>query len=180
VIDNVNGSYAGVTHLIENGHRKIGYLKSSITIQNFIERYEGYEKALAMQGIEKDGRHTVSLRPTLEDAYQDMLAYLSEKPSLPTAFFSDNDIIAFGAMKAIKEAGIQIPQDVSLVGFDDMPFCTITEPSLSTISVNKQVLGEFAVEGLISLIAGNRNCHSKKMLGVELIQRGSVLRLNMQ
>jgi len=175
VIDNIGGVFTGVKHLIENGHREVGYLKSSIVIQNFLERYEGYTKALDHSKLECNPDYTVQLHPTIEGAYEDMQKYLANKPKLPTAFFSDNDIIAFGAMKALKEVGVQIPQDISLVGFDDMPFCTITEPALSTINVNKKMLGTFAVENLIGLIANNKNYHYKTMLGVDLISRDSVL-----
>jgi len=175
VIDNISGVYRGVNHLISSGHQEIGYLKSSIEIQNFIERYEGYRKAVIDAGIEHNQGYTVQLRPTIEGAYADMMEYLRNKPNLPTAFFSDNDIIAFGAMKALKEMGFRIPHDVSLVGFDDMPFCTITEPTLSTISVNKKMLGTFAVENLIGLMTSNKNYHSKTLIGVDLMPRDSVL-----
>jgi len=175
VIDNISGVFMGVSHLIENGHREIGYLKSSITIQNFLERYEGYVKAMTASNLEHDNHYTISLRPTIEGAYEDMLVYLSGKPKLPTAFSCDNDIIAFGAMKALKEAGFRIPEDVSLVGFDDMPFCTITEPALSTISVNKKMLGTIAVDNLISLMTSKKEYFTKTLLGVDLISRDSVL-----
>jgi len=174
VIDNVSGVYRGINHLIDNGHREIGYLRSSIEIQNFLERYEGYKKAMIDSKMDLIDDYTVQLRPTIEGAYEDMMSYLKNNPKLPSAFFSDNDIIAFGAMKALKETGIKIPQDVSLVGFDDMPFCTITEPTLSTISVNKKMLGTFAVENLIGLMTSNKNYHSKTLIGVDLISRDSV------
>lgn len=175
VIDNIGGAFLGVNHLIAHGHRSIGYLKSSIRIQNFSERHEGYVKAMHASDFAYNSAHTVPLHPTVEGAYQDMAAYLATGPDLPTAFLSDNDLIAFGAMKALKEAGIRIPQDVSLLGFDDMPFCTITEPSLSTISVNKEILGNFAVENLIRSITSKKQYHAKTMLGVELVARDSVL-----
>jgi len=175
VIDNISGVYKGVNHLIGRGHRKIGYLRSSVVIQNFLERYEGYKKAMHDSALECIHDYTVPLRPTIEGAYDDMIKYLKGNPKLPTAFFADNDIIAFGAMKALKETGVLIPKDVSLVGFDDMPFCTITEPALSTISVNKEMLGTFAVENLIGLIGSTKDYHSKTLLGVDLISRDSVL-----
>jgi len=177
VIDNINGVFMGVKHLIGNGHKKVGYLRSSIVIQNFLERYEGYVRAMTDSGLERDPGYTVPLRPTIEGAYEDMLEFLSGSPKLPTAFFADNDIIACGAMKALKETGVKIPQDVSIVGFDDMPFCTIIEPPLSTISVDKKMLGTFAVEDLIRLITNDKEYHSKTLLGVDLIPRDSVLEM---
>jgi len=178
VIDNINGVFMGVKHLIDNGHRKIGYLKSSIDIQNFLERYEGYVKAMTDSNLDYDQGYTVLLRPTIEGAYEDMIRFLSGNPELPTAFFADNDIIACGAIKALKEVGIKIPYDVSIVGFDDMPFCTIIEPPLSTISVDKKLLGTFAVEALINLITNEKHYTSKTLLGVDLISRDSVLAIN--
>ena len=175
VIDNISGAFLGVNHLIEHGHRNIGYLKSSICIQNFSERYEGYIKAMHTSNLAHHRDDTIPLHPTIEGAHRDMAAYLATNPDLPTAFLSDNDIIAFGAMKALKETGIRIPQDISLLGFDDMPFCTITEPSLSTIRVNKEILGNFAVENLIRFITSKKSYHSKTLLGVDLVARDSIL-----
>jgi LacI family transcriptional regulator len=177
-IDNVSGVFMGVNHLIDNGHIKIGYLQSSIPMLNFLERYEGYEKALHMSGISCNYDYTVQLRPTIDGAYDDMSTYLSKNPKLPTAYFADNDVIAFGAIKALKEKSVRIPDDVSIVGFDDIPFCTVVEPALSTVSVNKKVLGEIAVENLINLMSNNYDYHSKTLLGVELISRDSVLSIN--
>lgn len=178
VIDNISGVYSAVQHLIENGHRKIGYLKSSIAIQNFLERYEGYLKVMSDSGLKCKHSYTIPLHPTMEGSFSDMMTYLSGNPELPTAFVSDNDIIAFGAMRAMKEAGLRIPQDISIVGFDDMPFCTISGPSLSTINVNKENLGKLAVENLTRIIDGENSYTTKTVLGVELVSRDSVLRLN--
>lgn len=175
VIDNVSGVYTATKHLLEEGHREIGYLKSSVAIQNFKERYEGYLKALADAGLAPEAAFTVPLSPTMDGAYEDMAAYLGRKPGLPTAFVADNDIIALGAIKALKENSIKIPEEISIIGFDDMPFCTMTEPSLSTINVNKKILGQLAVENLISMIERKNSFHCKTALGVTLVQRGSVI-----
>ncbi len=174
-IDNINGVYKATRHLLENGHRQIGYLKSSILIQNFKERYEGYMKALSKEGIVPDALYSVPLRPSMDGAYEDMLRYLSQNAQLPTAFVADNDIIAFGAMKALKEKNIRIPEDVSIVGFDDMPFCTMIEPKLTTINVDKNALGQLAVENLIQMMNRKNKIFSKTTLEVTLIQRESVL-----
>jgi LacI family transcriptional regulator len=177
IIDNVSGVYKATKHLLEHGHRKIGYLKSSVTIQNFKERYEGYAKALFESGLTPDPAFTVDLLPTMDGAYEDMMRVLSGKLRLPTAFVADNDIIAFGAIKALKENNIKIPDDVSVVGFDDMPFCTIIEPKLTTINVDKNALGQLAVDSLIQMIDGKKRIFFKTALGVTLVQRDSVLPL---
>jgi DNA-binding LacI/PurR family transcriptional regulator len=174
VIDNVSGLYKATKYLLEKGHREIGYLKSSIPIQNFRERYEGYLKALAEANLTPNVKHTIPLLPTMDGAYEDMVRVLSRKPHLPTAFVADNDIIAFGAMKALKEFNVKIPDEVSIVGFDDMPFCTITEPKLTTINVDKNALGQLAVENLIYIMEREKRIFFKTTLGVTLVERDSV------
>lgn len=173
-INNYQGSYEGTKYLIDCGHTKIGYLCSSIWINNFEERKEGYLKALRDHGIEVNERFIFSLEPTLDGAYNDMLKLLDTKPELPTAFFSDNDIIAFGAMKAIKERNIKIPEDISIVGFDDMPFCEMIEPALTTVKVYKQSMGRLAVKRLIERIDGDCEAFIKIEVNTELVERMSV------
>ena len=116
VINNVQGAAEAVRRLLQMGHTEIGYIHSSVPINNFRERREGMEKALNSFGRK-----------------------------LP--FFADNDLIAFGAAQAIREAGLRIPEDVSLIGFDDMPIAEIMEPHLSTIYVPKQRLGMLELNG---------------------------------
>lgn len=174
VIDNLTGLYKATKFLIKNGHKQIGYLKSSVPIQNFRERYIGYRKALAEENLVHNDEHIIHLLSTMDGAYEDMKKALLNKTSLPTAFVSDNDIIAFGAMKALKENNIKIPDDVSIVGFDDMPFCTITDPNLTTINVDKNALGQLAVENLIQLIENKKRIFFKTTLGVTLVERDSV------
>ncbi|HZK26828.1 MAG TPA: substrate-binding domain-containing protein, partial [Thermoclostridium sp.] len=174
VIDNVSGLYKATRFLLENHHREIGYLKSSVSIQNFKERYEGYCKALAEENLVPNSEYVIPLQSTMDGAYEDMKKVLPSKASLPTAFVADNDLIALGAMKALKENNIKIPDDVSIVGFDDMPFCTITEPNLTTINVDKNALGQLAVENIIQLIENKKRIFFKTTLGVTLVERDSV------
>jgi len=174
VIDNISGLYKATKYLLDRGHREIGYLKSSIPIQNFKERYEGYLKAMAEADLTPNSRHTIPLLPTIDGAYEDMKKALSKKNSLPTAFVADNDIIAFGAMKALKESNVKIPEEVSVVGFDDMPFCTVTEPKLTTINVDKNALGQLAVENLVYMMEREKRIFCKTTLGVTLVERDSV------
>ncbi|MCL2462382.1 MAG: substrate-binding domain-containing protein [Defluviitaleaceae bacterium] len=174
VINNVLGGYLATRRLLEAGHTEVGYLKSSYMIQNFNERFDGFTKALAEFKMTPDDNYILHLGPSAESSYENTLAYLEKGVKLPTAFFADNDLIAFGAMSAFKEKSIRIPEDVSIVGFDDMPLCAFSEPSLTTVRVNKQIFGEFAVQRLLEQIKDGRNNYFTSSLDVSLVQRNSV------
>lgn len=177
LINNTDAAYKATNYLIENGHVDIGYLHSSIYINNFYYRKLGYLDALNEHGLKADKKFQIALESTMEGSYRDMKKLLDrDEIALPTAFFADNDIIAFGAMRAMKEKGIKIPQDVSIIGFDDMPFCEITSPRLTTIRVFKQEMGSIAVKRLIQIIEGKDNTLQKVEISTELIIRDSVLK----
>ena len=114
--------------------------------------------------------------PTIYGAYNDMKAYLERSVELPTAFFADNDIIAFGCARALKEYGLRIPEDISIIGFDNTDLCEIMEPALSTMHVPKRRLGALAVDRLIAKINGETDETVKVELSTELIERDSVTR----
>ena len=103
-----------------------------------------------------------------------MLEHLKQKPKLPTAFFADNDMIALGAMKALQEMGYRIPEDVSIVGFDDLPFSEISNPPLTTLRVPKQEMGRLAVRKLVEVINGNAKIKMKTQVCTAFIERASV------
>jgi len=103
-----------------------------------------------------------------------MLEHLRDRPRLPTAFFVDNDVIALGAMRALKECGYQIPGDVSVIGFDDIPACTVIEPPLTTMRVECKCIGKVAVERLVRLIKDGDPYRIKQEIDTQLIERGSV------
>ncbi|HEY5583191.1 MAG TPA: substrate-binding domain-containing protein [Ruminiclostridium sp.] len=128
-------------------------------------------------GFKIDQEYQIELEYTMEGSYRDMKKHLEQKDIvLPTAFFADNDIIAFGAMRALKEKGIKIPQDISIIGFDDMPFCEITSPRLTTVRVFKQEMGSIAVKRLVDIIEKKDSTIQKIEISTELIIRDSVLK----
>lgn len=177
LMNNVDSVFQAVQSLIDKGHQRIGYLKSSIRIQNFRFRQEGYERALHNRNLEVDTKYFFSVPPTLDGAYIEMDQILQKKPDLPTAFFADNDIIALGAMKAFQKNGYRIPEDLSFIGFDDLPFCNVFIPALTTIRVFKQEMGQLAVQRLIELIKTNTTLKIKIQICNELIERDSVCTL---
>ena len=155
LIDNVGAAWKAVRLLISLGHQRIGHLSGSFEIGNFKERGRGCREALSESGLFLKKQDVFALDPSVEGAYREMKKELEDRWSdldgwnLPTAFFADNDIIAAGAMRAMQERGIRIPEDVSIVGFDDMPFCEVTTPRLTTVRVYKQEMGALAVRRLV-------------------------------
>ena len=175
VINNTKGAYSATKYLIDKGHKNIGLLGSNIEIKNFKYRLEGYIKTLNTFGIEFNENNNIYVDPTIDGAYSDFKVYLEKnKDNLPSAFFALNDIIALGAMKAMNEVGISIPNDVSIVGFDDIPFSTYSNPGVTTVKVHTKTMGKTAVKRLMESIENDIEITFKIEINTELIERESV------
>ena len=175
LINNADSARMATEYLIRKGHREVGYLRGSFRIKPFRSRYAGYKIALEKAGIPLKEEYIVSLSPTMDGSYNDMKQYLFGKPVLPTAFFADNDMIALGAMKALWECGYRIPEDVSLIGFDDLTYSSISHPPLTTLRVPKQEMGRTAVRRLRDIqIDGQPSFHLKMQACTEFVERESV------
>ncbi|QOV20263.1 LacI family DNA-binding transcriptional regulator [Blautia liquoris] len=177
LINNIQGAFNATSHLIKCGHKNIGYLHSNIDISNFSERADGYYKALRACDISTSHPYVHLITPTSEEGYQDMINILNQKTDLADAYFADNDIIAAAAMKAFRENGIRIPEDISIIGFDDMPLCDMMVPSLSTMRVKKKELGATAVQRLMDRVSDNHRESLKMSMSTKLIKRDSVSKL---
>lgn len=193
LINNVQGAFRATSHLIEMGHSKVGYLKSSVEISNFRERADGYYKALRTHGISTSHPYVHAFTPTVEEGYSEFCAILEQKPDLATAYFADNDIVAAAAIRAFRQYGYRIPEDISVIGFDNMPFCQLIDPPLSTMDVQKEALGAQAVIQLAARMrSGQHGTHNashsgapvsedtssiKIEISTTLIERGSVQKL---
>lgn len=178
VINNTDSARHAVNYLIDKGHRALGYLKGNFQIRAFRLRGTGYRSALAERKIPYNPMFTVTLSTTMEGARRDMLAYLEKKPELPTAFFADDDMIALGAMKAMQERGIRIPEDISLIGFDDLPFCEIVSPRLTSLRVPKQELGQMAVRRLLDIAEEGIDTKTQIQVSTSFVERDSVRNLS--
>lgn len=144
--DNMLGARSAVTYLLKCGHRKIGYIRSKQRIANFEDRDAGIRIALE----EHDHLNPAPLQVVCVDiaseiAYSDMCRWLDAKNVPATAFFAENDVLAAAAIRALILHGYRVPEDVSIIGFDDVPICEMVSPNITTMHSFKERLGEFAV-----------------------------------
>ncbi len=174
LINNADAARMATEYLIENNHKEIGYIQGDYRIKGFRSRHVGYQNALRKHGITYRQSNVFTVSTTMNGAYQDMLGILEKRKELPTAFFADNDMIALGAMKAFQEKGYRIPDDISIIGFDDLPFSEISSPRLSTMRVPNTEMGMIAVRRIVSLISGRDNIVLKEQVCPKLIVRDSV------
>ena len=130
--------------------RAIGYLQSEDYISSFGERERGYKEALARFGLELDPRYIYRVRYAEESSYLDISALLRENVPLPTAFVCDDDTIAVGALRAFQAAGLRVPEDISLIGFNDRPNTSLTQPPLTSVNVPRYSFGTAAVDAIVS------------------------------
>lgn len=174
LINNVQGAYLATDYLIKKKRSQPGYLCSSYSITGFEERSDGFYKALRKNGMSKSRSIVHKLTPSVEGAYGDMKEILSQNDPLAKCYFADNDQIAAGAIRAFQEAGYNIPKDIAVIGFDNMPLCTYITPPLTTVHVPKQYMGEIAVKRLAEIIDTNPVNHVKIEIDTEITKRGSV------
>lgn len=142
--DNYGGAFMAAEHLISRGLKRIGYLRAKYRISNFTLREAGLTDALKKAGLELET--SVDTEVSFDEAFKRIDEYLKTAVSLPEAFFAENDIIAAAAIRAFNAHGIAVPEQISIIGFDDIPICELTAPALSTVHSFKEQLGEIAVD----------------------------------
>lgn len=174
VINNMQGAYLATRHLIKMRHTQPGYLCSAYSISNFGERNFGFFKAIRAHGMAFANSIVHSLPPSIDGAYAEMLEIIKRKEPLASCYFADNDLIAIGVIKALKQSGYQVPEDIAIVGFDNIPASEILEPALSTIHVPKHYMGKMAAKQLFSRILEPSATTLKLEISTTLIRRNSV------
>jgi DNA-binding LacI/PurR family transcriptional regulator len=171
-VDNRTGAYQAVSHLVALGHRRIGFISNApLSYAGAEERLVGYQQVLAEHDIPLDD-NLVRLATFLPQAGWIAMKELLALPERPSAVFAASDVVAFGAMSAIHDAGLRIPEEVAVVGFDDIFLAAYAHPPLTTIRVPAYGLGWTAAEVLIALIEGDEDAASVT-LETELVIRHS-------
>jgi len=173
VVDNEAGAYRAVHHLIALGHRRIGLIVGLQKLATGQERYAGYLRALQEAGIEPDPALIHRGEPFREVGYAEARALLT-LPDPPTAIFTANNFVTTGCLVALRQAGVRIPEEMAIVGFDDMDWSTIVQPALTVVAQPTERIGTVAAQLLLErLESGGREPPRVVTLPTRLIVRAS-------
>ena len=153
-VDDVSASRAAVAYLIELGHRRIGILSGIEGTPPQRNRLKGYRQELGDHGLNFDQRYVRNGDYTEEGGYAEMSALL-RLPERPSAVFAANDLMAIGAMLAVQGDGLQIPEDIAIMGFDDIPAARLVTPRLTTVRQFQDQIGQRAAALLFDRLRGN-------------------------
>ena len=177
--DCFGGAKAAAEFLIRTGHRRVGYVKAKQRIRNLDERERGVHTALAQAELPLAA--TIEVDISSEGAFQDFDAWIKGEPPLPDSLFAENDILAAAVIRSLKKHGYRVPDDISVIGFDDIPMCEMLDPPLTTVHAFKEELGIVAVEHLDRRIRRGEVPHQMTAIGrltttvsTSLIKRFSV------
>jgi LacI family transcriptional regulator/LacI family repressor for deo operon, udp, cdd, tsx, nupC, and nupG len=171
-VDGRAAAEAAIRHLLGLGHRRIGLIQLPSELADSEPRYLGYAEALAAAGLTIDPLLIVEAGRREEDGYQAMNELLG-LPQPPTAVLACSDELAFGAMHALYDAGLEVGRDVSLVGFDDVPIAAHTHPPLTTLRQPRRAIGEHLAALLIAAVENRTAPPRSVTLGARLVIRRS-------
>lgn len=170
------GAYEAVNYIIKNGHKDIAIIEGKKGFKATAERRDGFLKALIENNIPINNKFIVEGNYTIESGHGAMKKLLKLNET-PTAVFCSNDEMAIGAIKAIVEAGLNVPSDISVVGFDDNEIGAFITPSLTTVRRSISEVGKKGAEKLLDIIENNKSEGEKVYIDTELVERDSVAKL---
>ncbi len=153
-IDNRRGARAMVEHLLAIGHRRIAFIRGAARNHDARERLTGYRAALRAAGIAREAELELAGDFTESGGHAAACAALRLRPR-PTAIFAANDAMALGALSAVRQHGMRVPDDIAVVGFDDIPVARYLTPPLTTVQVGISALGERAATILLQMLSGD-------------------------
>jgi LacI family transcriptional regulator len=169
-VDNTNAAHNAVCHLIQLGYRSIGTITGWMNSTVGVDRKEGYLKAITEQGWEVEEKLIVESDFTEHGGYLAMQQLL---PLRPEAVFAASDTMAIGAIRAVRDAGLRVPEDIAFVGFDDLPVASLSDFSLTTVRQPIIQFGAKAVDTLIDLIENGIKPSRRIIMDTELVIRDS-------
>ncbi len=185
IVDNFDGGYQATKHLIDLGHKRIGFISGSSTVSPSSDRLEGYKKALIDSNLSVDPSIVVHGDYRYQGGVDAMQKLLSAAPDL-TAVFSCNDMMALGAIRTVYNFSLKIPEDISIIGFDDIPLAKSSYPALTTMAQPTEEMASHIIKLFVDMIDffGSKKrskkgdfCYQKVVLKTRLIERDSCRKL---
>ena len=152
VFDDVEGGRLVGEHLLSLGHSRIAQLPGPPDVSHFVDRSNGFSSAVRLGGGSVVEAREAARRPTIEEGARIMRLILDDGSEAPTAIFAHNDLMALGAISALREAGIECPEDFHVVGYDDTPMATFTRPSLTSVRHPSYEIGRIAADYAVMLL----------------------------
>ncbi|WP_067516733.1 LacI family DNA-binding transcriptional regulator [Endozoicomonas ascidiicola] len=171
------GGYEATRYLIEQGHRKIGCISGPQTLSPSCDRLAGFHRALHEASIPANPHWTIEGSLTAKSGYQ-VIEQLIQQDSLPTALFAGNDLMAIGAISALQNKGLRVPEDISIVGYDNIELAAYTSPPLTTIDQPKWEMGALAAKTLIHRLENEKTISEIKTFKSTLVVRKSVKKVH--
>lgn len=173
-VDNLRAGYMATQCLIEAGHRAIGIITGPLSLQSAQDRLRGFRLALDEAGINFPKDWIWESDFTEAGGYAAVQAMFAQQTALPTALFCCNDLMAIGALRALRERGLKVPEDMAIVGFDNQPVSEAAFPALTTVAQPMFELGETALRVLLRLVGGEELETNRIVLDTQLVRRDSV------
>lgn len=175
-INNYQGAYQAAEYLIKKGHHKVGYAESKTRIYNFSERKRGFFDAMNSHGISSKDVNIYQMHGMKIETDIENFTDLQSDSSLPTAVFCENDYIAISLIRTLSALKITVPEDISVIGFDNIPESKVITPELTTIGVNKQKIAQEAMRKMLANLERQEEDYGMhSFINTNLIERDSVV-----
>jgi LacI family transcriptional regulator len=175
LIDYANGIRQAVDHVIDLGHKRVGFITGPLDLHSARTRRQAFLDGLRARGIKPDPKLVREGTHTADGGQQAMTALLKQAKR-PSAVVCSNDWTAIGALHAIDAAGLHVPDDMSVVGFDDIPLASYTSPPLTSVRMSAGDVGSTAFDALFRLIGGDRLEGDVYQVPTQLVVRESTAR----
>ncbi len=173
LLDSEQAGFLATQHLLEHGHRRIGWISGPLEYPTVRECYAGYERALRSAGLRLDAACATQEPEFSIEAGRRAAQRLLQLPRPPSAIFGSADLLAIGAMQAIEQHGLRVPEDVAVVGYNDIDLAALVKPALTTVAAPSHEMGVAAMRMLMELMAGGKPKRRRVRLPTKLIVRQS-------
>lgn len=174
-VDDFRGGYEATLHLLSKGHRNIVIISENANSSKM--RIYGYQEALAEYGVDYNEDNIFRTTASIDNG-RECMNEIAQKANVPTAIFACNDIIALGVIQGAKENGLKVPEDISIIGFDNTILATTTVPALTTVAQPIAEMGRKVVDVIIAEINGNNMSKERILFNPQLIVRGTTAEIS--